>query len=173
MDSAALPSPDVAALYDAHKDVMFRVARRILNGNDDDALDAVGAVILKLVNAADDDRMPHPRNWRSYLCTAARNAAADIIRKRASRDEAEEQEVWVWPTVEDAADQDDLEKRATAALERLPEQQQRIVRLKVFDCETNRSIGARLGISGQAVGQQYRNALKTLHKEVTSNDFRQ
>lgn len=166
----AVRPPDVAALYAAHHGALRRVARSTLPLHlraETDA--ALMDVFTRLVQYAAEDRLPAPASWEAYLVTAVKNACREIGRR--------------WP-VEDRQDgaADELDRRTapdptgdtavdravlTEALRSLAEQDPRLrlIVLAVHEGRSRQDIGRELGITGQRVGQLYKQSLTLLRDE--------
>jgi len=56
------------------------------------------------------------------------------------------------------------------ALSTLTDKQRSIIRHKIWDNWTNERVGRTLGVSGQAISQQYNTALRHLRKEVERDE---
>lgn len=76
-----VPRTDAAveALFEAHHDRVYRVARRI-TGSSEDAEDVLQTVFYRLVRR--DEPVPVPGEAASYFHRAASNAAFDLLRRR-------------------------------------------------------------------------------------------
>jgi RNA polymerase sigma factor (sigma-70 family) len=75
--------PDLGALYLAHKDAMYRVARRVLReaGLEIEAEDAVSAAITSVLRS----RPTGVKNWEAFLVAATRKKAIDKLRSAAAK----------------------------------------------------------------------------------------
>jgi DNA-directed RNA polymerase specialized sigma24 family protein len=78
-----LPPPDWAALYQQHRDAMYRVAARALReaGRADKAGDAVSAAMASLMKSPP----ANVQNWQALLVKAAKRRALDILGSAAVR----------------------------------------------------------------------------------------
>ena len=74
--------PDWAALYQKHRDAMYRVAARVLReaGLAESAEDAVMDAMTSLMNSPPTETV---RNWEAVLVTAAKRKALDLLRSAA------------------------------------------------------------------------------------------
>jgi RNA polymerase sigma factor (sigma-70 family) len=77
-------SPDIGALYEEHRDVMYRMARSLLRGDDRHrAEDVVQDVMVSLL-----PRLPTGiRNWEAFLVNAVKMKAYDLLKSAAHRHE--------------------------------------------------------------------------------------
>jgi RNA polymerase sigma factor (sigma-70 family) len=78
-----VPPPNWAALYDQHKDAMYRVARSILRqaGREAETEDAVMAAMESLMKSP-----PHEvASWEAVMVAAAKRRAVDLLRSAAAR----------------------------------------------------------------------------------------
>jgi DNA-directed RNA polymerase specialized sigma24 family protein len=71
------PPPDWAALYQQHRDAMYRVAARVLRGGGraDEAGDAVSAAMESLMKSPPANVL----NWQAVLVTAVKRRALDLL----------------------------------------------------------------------------------------------
>ncbi len=166
----AARAPDVAALYAAHHGALRRVARATLPQHlRDETGAALMDVFTRLVRYAAEDRMPAPASWEAYLVTSVKNACHDICRRspvEIRQDEAADEldrHSAPDPTGDTAVDGAVLEQ----ALARLAEQDPRLrlVVLAVHEGRSKQDIGQELGITGQRIGQLYKQALTVLRDE--------
>jgi RNA polymerase sigma factor (sigma-70 family) len=177
------PRPDVAALYVRHHARLRRHAlSRLPEHLRDDADVALMNVFTNLIAKAEAGTLRQPDNWEAYLIKAVSNACISLV--RAQRPEiALDQEtpeiaeldrrVGGDPTAEDAVEHvDDTATiaRARVALDNLEPRSRSIVIGKIWHEQSDRALGLELGITGQRVGQLYREALQQLREEVTHHD---
>ena len=80
-----VPPPDWAALYQQHRDAMYRVAARVLReaGRADEAEDAVMAAMESLMKSPPTN----VQNWQAVMVTAAKRRALDLLGSAAVRHE--------------------------------------------------------------------------------------
>ena len=71
--------PNWAALYDAHREVMYRTAWATLSsaGLVDEALDVVNQAMLSVMEKPPPDM---PDNWEAFLVVVTRRRALDLVR---------------------------------------------------------------------------------------------
>ena len=79
-DAAAGDATAFGELYRRHADAAWRLAQAVTH-NADDASDAVSEAFTKVLQALPSGRLEDGQLFRSYLLTATRNAAIDLIRK--------------------------------------------------------------------------------------------
>ena len=168
--TARRPDVDVAALYTRYHERLHRHARSTLpRYRHTDAAAAVMAVFVRLLEKARDGSLPEPhKGWEPYLVRAVTNACRDILRTK-QHDEFDGAE---WQLQRQAAERSARESRSAEleeALEALNPRLRAIVVAKHYDGKTNRAIGAELGLTGQRVGQLYKEALQQLREELTRN----
>lgn len=162
--------PDWAALYQRHRETMLRVAASLLRqaGRDtDQAQDVVNQVFVEVMNNPPDP----PGNWEAYLVKAAVYRTKDHMTtaeaRRAvpagigTRDDG--------PVLLDRAADYDVEGQALRAvrseqlrhrvrevLAGLPDDQRRVVRLRLFNGMSNVEIAPVLGVTPQRVSQLWK-----------------
>jgi RNA polymerase sigma factor (sigma-70 family) len=80
-----VPPPDWAALYQKHRDAMYRVAASTLRvaGRQDEAPDAVMAAIESLMKSPPNN----VQNWEAMLVHVTKNRAKDMLGSAAARRE--------------------------------------------------------------------------------------
>lgn len=81
-----VPSPDWAALYQKHRDAMYRVAATTLRsaGRQDEAEDAVMAAVQSLMKAPPSN----VRNWEAMLVRVTKRRALDMLCSAVGRRES-------------------------------------------------------------------------------------
>jgi RNA polymerase sigma factor (sigma-70 family) len=162
--------PDWAALYQRHREAMLRVAASLLRqaGRDTgQAQDIVNQVFVEVMNKPPDP----PGNWEAYLVKATAYRTKDHMTtadaRRAvpvgtgTRDDE--------PVLLDRATDYDVEEQALCAvraellrhrvrevLAGLPDDQRRVVRLRLFDRMTNVEIAPLLDVTPQRVSQLWK-----------------
>lgn len=150
------PTYDWAALYQKHRDAMYRVAYEVLRGSGrwDLAADAVQEAMVSLMKAPPAEP---PRSWEALLVATSKRRALDIVRSAAVVRGVEYSEEYV-PGVA-APDEDDaaewLEKMArvrpvVALLD--PQEQQVLAQYIVLD-RTRDEVAAELGVSPGRISQ--------------------
>ena len=143
-------------------------------------------VLTRLLSLATQNRLPQPANWEAYLVHAVKNACLDNRRARRDKQHAQldtehvdaqsyarqRRDGDLDPTAQHAVDNVDSQRqlvRARSALSRLDERTRTIVD-GVHLGRSNAELGRQLGITGQRVGQLYRQALEQLRGELTGSD---
>ena len=173
---------DVGAIYEQHHVAMHKVALRLFGAaRQKDAEDAVMGVATRLlVMKGEGTLRDQGAYWEAYLVKAVRNACVDITRK--ARSQGYNDETWyestrasadLDPVGDDVVNADERAWRRTRihrALANLPARHRTIVERKLWNGWTNEQIGRQLSITGQAVSQQYKTALKRLLKEVEEDE---
>ncbi len=151
-----------AELYDRFALRLYRVALAILN-NSHDAEDAVQAVFVNLVHRRAN--LARVKNWAAYLLTVLRNEAARSGKRlRQQKADHPVEQIDQNSAPEERCRQDDLAWIETA-LQRLPDDQQKIVRLKTQAALTFAEIAELLQISPNTAASRYRYALDKLRRE--------
>jgi RNA polymerase sigma-70 factor (ECF subfamily) len=151
-----------AALYDRYAPRLYRMACALLD-NRHDAEDAVQAVFVGLVRSR--AALAKVKNWAGYLLTSLRHEAARLAqrtRKQTSR------------SIEgiDAVDRSGNggaslgPERLEAELKRLPDEQRKVLRLKIEADLTFAEIAEILQISPNTAASRYRYALEKLRHEL-------
>lgn len=170
---------DLAAQYARHHERLHQFAGSFFRGRRPEAAeDAVMLVFTHLMDLAEKGELTDKgATWEPYLRRAIRNRCIDIIReeKRTREhfppgDESKQRVVTLDPLGDAVSERDEAAcrlNRLRVALAGLSDRHAVIIKLKFWDLLTDKQIGETLGISGQAVGQQLRTALKRLNEEVT------
>jgi RNA polymerase sigma-70 factor (ECF subfamily) len=163
---AARDEAALALLYDRYRVILFGLLMRILN-NREEAEDVLQEVFLQVWRkAADfDESRGRPFTW---LVTLGRSRGIDRLRALAARDrvaEAGAREV-VEEISDAAADAFKSEQRGlvSAALAKLPDEQQRPIMLAYFDGLTQSEIATRLGAPLGTVKTRMRTGLIRLRE---------
>lgn len=154
-------------LFKAYNQMMFYVANRILN-DEDDADDAVQQAFLRVMNHLDDIDEEDEQKTKSYLSIISRNIAIDIYRKKKQEMvrniSYDEYEIFI----EDPSGQDFevwegiLGNKIEEAITKLPAQYAEVIQL-TYGCEySSEEIGAMLNISSDNVRQRLVRARKKL-----------
>lgn len=168
--------PDWAALYQRHRETMLRVAASLLRqaGRDtDQAQDIVNQVFVEVMNNPPDP----PGNWEAYLVkatayrtkdhmttaearravpagTGARDDGPVLLDRAADTDVAEQ--------ALRAVRTERLRHRVREVLAGLPDDQRRVVRLRLFDGMGNVEIAPVLGVTPQRVSQLWKAGWSTV-----------
>ena len=168
--------PDWAALYQRHRETMLRVAASLLrqaSRDTDQAQDIVNQVFVEVMNKPPDQ----PGNWEAYLVKATANRTKDRMTAAEARravpvgtgasDDG--------PDLLDRAGDSDVEQVALRAvraqqlrhrvreiLTGLPDDQRRVVRLRLFDRLSNVEIAPVLDVTPQRVSQLWKAGWATM-----------
>jgi RNA polymerase sigma factor (sigma-70 family) len=162
--------PDWAALYQRHRETMLRVAASLLRQacqDTDQAQDIVNQVFVEVMNKPPDP----PGNWEAYLVKATAYRTKDhmttaearravpagtgtrddgpVLLDRAADYDVEEQALRSVRT-------EQLRHRVREVLAGLPDDQRRVVRLRLFNGMSNVEIAPLLGVTPQRVSQLWK-----------------
>lgn len=150
-----------------HEGALLRYAQRV-TGDPERARDVVQETFLKLCREDRHDLDGHLTEW---LYTVCRNKALDVRRKEQRMSILAEETLAVRestaPTPFDHAEQNDAAGRMLALLDRLPDNQQEVIRLKFQNCLSYREISRVTGLSLSNVGFLIHTGLKTLRSKMT------
>jgi RNA polymerase sigma-70 factor (ECF subfamily) len=152
----AAVSIDWAALYQKHRDAMFRVAYGVLrsSGRVDLADDAVQDAMVSLMNSPPTEM---PRSWEALLVATAKRRAIDMIRSAAMAKGAVLEEER--PLQIELADVDDAFERlakmalARTAIAQLDRQAQYVLAQYVVLDRPRAEVAAGLGVTPSRVSQ--------------------
>ncbi len=162
-------SIDWAALYQKHRDAMFRVAYGVLrsSGRTDLADDAVQNAMESLLSSPPAES---PRSWEALLVATAKRRALDMVRSAAMAKGAvleEERPLQVaLADVEDAFDRLARMASARAAIAQLDSQAQYVLGQYVVLERPRAEIAAELGVTPSRVSQVATQSLKHVHEAV-------
>ena len=148
-------------LYDEHAGPLFAF---LLNFTRDDAdtRDLLQDIFIRL--AREPGLLAGVRVERAFLLRLAHNAAADLMRRRATRDRTKEgfaAEIAPFAPADDP-DEQVFRQELAVALGELPEDQRAVVHLKLWEGMTFEDIAAVLNISPNTAGSRYRYGLDKL-----------
>lgn len=150
-----------------HEGGLLRYAQRV-TGDAERARDVVQETFLKLCHEDRHDLDGHLTEW---LYTVCRNKALDVRRKEQRMSILAEEGLTVQestaPTPLDLAEQNDSAGRILSLLDRLPENQQEVIRLKFQNSLSYREISRITGLSVSNVGFLIHTGLKTLRSKMT------
>lgn len=175
--SPAGPPPDWAALYEAHKNSMHRVAKTILRGSGliDQAEDAVQEAMRSLM------RSP-PQNverWEAVMVSATKRKAIDLLRSapvRHAGPEVKDQHYRdeTYPDLSDDVSEELDRQRAAAdvrdRLKMLPDRDREVVWRRAALEESREQVAADLGVSPGRVSQITKAALKQLRDIIEKEE---
>ncbi len=168
--------PDWAALYQRHRETMLRVSAGLLrqaSRDTDQAQDIVNQVFVEVMNNPPDP----PGNWEAYLVKATAYRTKDhmttaearravpagtgarddgpVLLDRATDTDVAEQALRAVRT-------EQLRHRVREVLAGLPDDQRRVVRLRLFDGMGNVEIAPLLSVTPQRVSQLWKAGWSTV-----------
>ncbi|HEX4823689.1 MAG TPA: sigma-70 family RNA polymerase sigma factor [Candidatus Polarisedimenticolaceae bacterium] len=156
-----------AALFEAHHERVYRVARRI-TGRAEDAEDVLQTVFLRIVRR--EDAPIRADEAASYFHRAATNASLDLIRRRrAARSESiddADRFSDAAPSPEAQSRGDELQAKVREALAALSPRAAEIFVLRYFDGYGNREIARMLRTSWSTVAVTLHRTRAKLQKEL-------
>ncbi len=132
--------------YIPYRNKMFRVAYRLLE-DACDAEDMVQEAYIKLWNKKEE--LNHIENIESYCVVLLRNLCLDFLRSK-NRHHIQSTEDIVIPdagVLTNEIERDEDLRHIESIIARLPEQQQKIIRLRHFDDYTNEEIEQIMGLT--------------------------
>lgn len=141
------------------QEYLYRVAF-LHTGREDDALDAVQESVLKAYKSLKTLR--EPQYFRTWLTRIVINTARDITKRQKVYTDLEDLEELAAPQGLSPDERMDL----YAALERLPETYQDVIRLKYFDGLTTREIAQKLNAPEGTVSSWLHRAIEKLRQEL-------
>ncbi len=154
---------ELERIVEREQDRMFRFAYMRV-GNKADAEDIVHDVFMKLFRSGES--LAHIRNLRQYLFRSISNSCMDFHRRRS---------YYPIPIENAAALESENEEdrqmygeylRIARLLEKLPEGQAEVVRLKCYDGLKFREIADIMGITVSTAKFRYRYAIEQIRKEL-------
>lgn len=139
-----MSTEEFTELYLPLRGAFYRVAFFILE-SEDDAMDAVQDLYLKLLSSP--DALETVRNPKAYCITLMRNICLDRVRKASRRSESEVMEAVSdeSPADERMSDRQRI-KDICQKLSSLPERERTVLRMKVFEDLSYDEIQKRTGI---------------------------
>ena len=163
------PSPDsewMRTLVDAHAADLTRYAASIL-GDPESAKDVVQESFIRLWRQPRDQIAEHVRPWLFRVC---RNRALDVRRKGGRMRPLNEVDADTRPaegaSPEESAEQRDSHGQIMGMMQKLPENQREVVRLKFQNGLSYKEIASVTDLSISTVGFLLHAALKTLRAQV-------
>ena len=155
-------------LYDAHADLVFRLAFRVVRDRDA-ALDVVQEAFIKASDAI--GRFRGDSSFRSWIASIALNEARSWIRKRARASQVALDSVPEPAASQRGADEalaiSELASRALDFVETLPEQQRDVVLLRTTEGLSYKEIAERLGTSEGSARVSYHHGMTKLRVHMT------
>lgn len=142
---------------------MQRMAESLL-GNEDDAADVVQDCFVSLWN--NRKKLEKVVNIEAWCITMVRRRSIDILRHRRPTVDINELNLQTYKTPET----DNTLQTAISLIERLPERQARVIRLKHFDDADTQSIASTMHISEGNVYTLLSRAYQSLKKMILDNE---
>lgn len=142
---------------------MQRMAESLL-GNEDDAADVVQDCFVSLWN--NRKKLEKVVNIEAWCITMVRRRSIDILRHRRPTVDINELNLHTYETPET----DNTLQTAMSLIERLPERQARVIRLKHFDDTDTQSIASTMQISEGNVYTLLSRAYQSLKKMILDNE---
>jgi RNA polymerase sigma-70 factor (ECF subfamily) len=159
----------VSAAVARHRAPLLRYATRLLHGDADRAQDVVQDTFVRLLAQPPGEVDGHVAEW---LFTVCRNRVTDILRKegRMKLFAEGQAERLVAPEPRPGADLERAEQHAAVLrlLDRLPPNQQEVVRLKFQNGFSYQEISRITSLSVTNVGFLLHTALKTLRRQTAA-----
>jgi RNA polymerase sigma-70 factor (ECF subfamily) len=153
---------DLERLYDSHAQALFAYLLNFTR-NEQDTRDTLQEVFVKL--AKNPNALQDAQDQRAFLIRLCRNAAIDLMRRRAARDRNEErfgnEQLAIFAQSNDP-DEEAFRKRLTQALGELPADQREVVHLKLWEGLTFEQIAVLLEIPANTAASRYRYGLDKL-----------
>ncbi len=175
--SSGAPPPDWSALYQKHRDAMWKAAGRLLReaGRHSETADVVHAAMVSLISAVPDG----VENWEALMVKTATRRATDLIRSARVRHDGgglDESHTGRLATdqfiAEDVADAVDHERAGAIvreALGSLDPRDRQIVWGRFVHERTGRELAEHFGLSEGRVSQIVKSALARLRTELQLN----
>jgi len=173
-----VPPPDWAALYQKHRDAMYRVAARVLReaGRAAEAEDAVMAAMESLLKSPPSG----VTCWEAVMVNAVRWRALDILNSGAARhsvseDPASYDQQDPMDLASDVAELVDRRRAAGVVRDKLAvlDERHRHVAWEYIARERPRpEVAAELGVTPPRVSQMAKEALRQLHKAMEPEGVR-
>ncbi|MEU4194892.1 sigma-70 family RNA polymerase sigma factor [Kribbella sp. NPDC026611] len=167
-------SPEWAALYQKHKDAMYKVAARVLReaGLADQAEDAVADAITSMIQSPP---LAEVKNWEAFMVTAAKRKALDRLKSAAVQHSGPElSELSELPSGGDFADEvaEEIDRqrlgaRLWDARAVLDVRERRILEEHIERGRSQAEVATEFGISRSRVSQIVTTALKKLRAKLT------
>jgi RNA polymerase sigma-70 factor (ECF subfamily) len=153
-------------IYDNYSSMIYGVIyMKCRNRAESD--DLLQKVFIKIVDKR--EKLAFTKHLKSYICRLAINEVNDYFRRKQKKLDTQKYQLHqeqksVFNTTQ--LEVDSLKK----ALLDLPEDQNQVVMMKVFQNFTFKDIGHLLGISANTAASRYRYALSNLRKSVVRSD---
>ncbi len=164
-----LDSTLVAAAVEANQGPLLRYTTRLLAGDVERARDVVQDTFVKLLAQPAETVQEHVVEWLYRVC---RNRAYDVLRKegrmRAFADGEVERVQADLPRPGRELEADETQGQVLALIDRLPEKQQEVIRLKFQSGFSYKEISRITGLSVGNVGFLIHTAVKRLKQEMAA-----
>ena len=135
--------------------------------NRTEADDLLQKVFIKIVKKR--NKLTGTKYLKSYICRLALNEVNDFFRQKKKQFDLEQYKLFL--DQKQAFNTSELEMNSLKkALIDLPEEQNRVVMMKVFEGFTFKDIGHLLGVSANTAASRYRYALMNLRKSIIRSD---
>ncbi len=151
-DDGKLDSAIVAALFEEHSDELLRFLIGVVRDHQL-ASDALQAAFTKMIERGHETKEESRKSW---LFRVAYNEAIAVRRRQKTGKNVLEQVAWTADLYhrDDSLIQDEDAEQVRAAIEELPTDQQRIVRMRIYEEKTFAVIADELKIPlGTALGR--------------------
>ncbi len=166
-DEGKLDSAVVAALFEQHSQELLRFLVGVVRDHQL-ASDALQAAFTKMVERGHETSEESRKAW---LFRVAYNEALLVRRRQKTGKSVLERVAWssdLYKSDDSLVQQEDVE-RVQAAIDQLPPDQQRVVRMRIYEEKTFAVIAAELNIPlGTALGRM-RTALEKLRNKLGSD----
>ncbi|WP_253182721.1 sigma-70 family RNA polymerase sigma factor [Arthrobacter sp. SW1] len=167
--------PDLAALYQRHRDAMYKMAYSVLRGagRSSDAADVVSDAVVSIMTSPPQN----VRNWEAFLLTVVKRKALDRLKSAEVRHagpalvEAVHDRTDGTDVVEEVLDAVEREDRAAVignCLEALDERHRKAVWDTIALERPRAEVAAELNVSPSRVSQMTTRALALLRDEMRS-----
>jgi RNA polymerase sigma-70 factor (ECF subfamily) len=161
----------VSAFYDKHGEQLRRFLVGLLRDSQL-ANDVLQATFAKFIERGHES---HEESRKSWLFRVAYNEAMLVRRRQAVGDKIARRAAWHREYCTDAADEPlvrlEVVERVRELLAELPDEQAKIVRLRIYEEKTFAAIAEQLGIPlGTALGRM-RAAMQKLRKALETEDW--
>lgn len=172
--SSGVPPPDWAALYEKHKEAMWKAAGRVLReaGRHSETADVVHAAMESLMSSVPGN----VENWEALMVKTAVRRAVDFLRSAHVRHDGGELEEDLTDGLatdqyigDDVADTVDRERAGTLvwdALGQLDPRNRRIVWERLVHERTGRELAEEFNLSEGRISQIVKDSLATLRTEL-------
>ena len=164
-----LPRPELERIYDQHAACAAALFRRFTQGNEADTRDLLQDWLVKLTGSLETTE--GIANERAFLLRIAYRLAVDWSRRRQSRgstldrielDPTQRPEFEPQPN----PDRELIRETLETSLESLPQDQQLVIQMKLWDDMTFAEIGAVLDVSPHTAASRYRYGLAKLREAL-------